>query len=225
MHQFAVQDHGDNFAEIRQQCDVTGTSFAAACGLDDGKSRTFFWELRKGLRTDNRPPPDVREMLDLGTAQEPYAALAFAASGLLAPGEFLCHYGQQRRRAAGYLFGVHLDRLIYSSRPVQEPVRLLEIKTVQSDLERGMPAEPKMRDVMQTLLQLWCMRLEHGHLFYWRKETGEWASWRVRLDSFAFTEGPLSWAFETLEAQAAPKRMPSELKRERTEFVRDHFLV
>lgn len=225
MHQYSVQDHGDNFSAIRKECDVTGTSFAAACGLDDGKSRTFFWELRRGLRTETVPPPDVREKLDAGTAQEPYAVTAFVQSGLLGPDEIVFHYGQKRRQHGGFLFGTHLDRLIYSTRPVVEPVKVLEIKTVQTDLERGMPAEAKLRDVMQTMLQLWCMRLEHGRLFYWRAETGEYRSWRVQLDTFAFLEGPMQWALETLQSESAPKRMQPDVKRERAQFVRDHFLV
>ena len=233
MSQYAVQDGSDQWQRARSSCDVTGSNFAAACGLDDSRSRMKFWRVRRGLEREERPPAFVQAYLDGGKEDEPFAATAFALSGLLAPAHLLCHDGQHTRRYAGFQWGTNNDRveLAPHKRLGYEPVALLEIKTVQREVHEGdepvyaLP-DALVKNAMQLLLQLWCRRLSYGRLFYWHRATGCYRCFELSLlDSHAFADGPLRWALETLRSAEEPKRMDAKLKLERRKYVLDRFFI
>lgn len=227
MDRYLVPRDREAWQAARDACDITGTSFADACGLGSG-SRLRFWRIRHKLEKPERPPPFVQAMLDGGQDDEPLAAVAFRP--LLWPGQLLAHCGQRRRRFEGFLFGVNPDRLVLTPyRGGYDVTNLLEIKTVQRDVGESEPI-PEFPDklvpnTLQLLLQLWCCRLEHGWLFYWHRASGAYRRFEVRMDWHAFREGPLQWALETLRAVEIPKRMDPAVKRERIQFVLDHFYV
>ena len=227
MERYAVQDGSGGWHAAREECDMTGTSFASACGLDVDKSRKMFWKIRKGLQKPTHSselPFFVQDALNGGREDEPWAAHAYALSGLLLPREFLCSSGQVRRMWKGLLYGCNLDREIWTWEPKTERVRLLEIKTIQNGEPPAEVPRKFFANLLQLLLQMFCARLEYGDLFYWRRETGEWRCFHVRMHHDAFAAGPLQWAAETADAHTEPPNMNAELRAHRQQYLLYYFI-
>lgn len=213
--------------ECRSRCDVNASEAGEACGLGYN-SRAEWVGVRLGERLKKEEDSLLLDILERGRQDQAFAEFTYVSdANLLKLDERMLPEAHYRRQLLDgeyvWNIGATPDAIVIDALSTEKK-RAVEYKCAQNDGE-GVCEVPKPGHLLQVIVQLYVLGIEEGHLFYYRRSSGQYRCFRVRSSDEKFLTIVWPWIREALEMRSSRQaRMPNGEAKRRSDTLYREFL-